>query len=144
MSERTLVLVKPDGVARGLVGEVLSRIERNAAVALFGFAALFGKWIAWDPVAIVLGRTVVAAIALGAWLRWRRTPMLRPSVALALSGDSARTSATGYALLRRLEALGRARGCADARAVGRALADRHRLSHFRPDTSLSGFQTMPG
>lgn len=27
MSERTLVLVKPDGVARGLVGEVLKRIE---------------------------------------------------------------------------------------------------------------------
>jgi len=29
MSERTLVLVKPDGVARGLVGEVLARIERK-------------------------------------------------------------------------------------------------------------------
>ncbi|TAK68885.1 MAG: nucleoside-diphosphate kinase [Actinomycetota bacterium] len=29
MSERTLVLVKPDGVARGLVGEVLRRIERK-------------------------------------------------------------------------------------------------------------------
>ena len=29
MSQRTLVLVKPDGVARGLVGEVLSRIERK-------------------------------------------------------------------------------------------------------------------
>jgi nucleoside-diphosphate kinase len=27
--ERTLVLVKPDGVRRGLVGEVLSRIERK-------------------------------------------------------------------------------------------------------------------
>lgn len=27
MSERTLVLVKPDGVARGLVGEVIKRIE---------------------------------------------------------------------------------------------------------------------
>lgn len=27
--ERTLVLVKPDGVARGLVGEVLARIERR-------------------------------------------------------------------------------------------------------------------
>ena len=27
MSERTLILVKPDGVARGLVGEVLGRIE---------------------------------------------------------------------------------------------------------------------
>lgn len=29
MIEQTLVLVKPDGVARGLVGEVLSRIERR-------------------------------------------------------------------------------------------------------------------
>jgi nucleoside-diphosphate kinase len=27
VSERTLVLIKPDGVARGLVGEVLNRIE---------------------------------------------------------------------------------------------------------------------
>lgn len=29
MTERTLILVKPDGVARGLVGEVISRIERK-------------------------------------------------------------------------------------------------------------------
>ncbi|MGH4015825.1 MAG: nucleoside-diphosphate kinase [Pseudonocardiaceae bacterium] len=29
MSERTLVLVKPDGVGRGLVGEVIARIERK-------------------------------------------------------------------------------------------------------------------
>lgn len=29
MSQRTLVLVKPDGVQRGLVGEVISRIERK-------------------------------------------------------------------------------------------------------------------
>ena len=29
MSEKTLVLVKPDGVARGLVGDVLGRIERR-------------------------------------------------------------------------------------------------------------------
>ena len=29
MSERTLVLIKPDGVARNLIGEVLSRIERK-------------------------------------------------------------------------------------------------------------------
>ena len=27
MSERSLVLVKPDGVRRGLVGEVIKRIE---------------------------------------------------------------------------------------------------------------------
>ncbi|MCH9738983.1 MAG: nucleoside-diphosphate kinase [Actinomycetia bacterium] len=36
MSERTLVLVKPDGVARGLIGEVLARIERKG----FTFAAI--------------------------------------------------------------------------------------------------------
>ena len=29
MAERTLVLVKPDGVRRGLVGEVIGRIERR-------------------------------------------------------------------------------------------------------------------
>lgn len=29
VSERTLVLIKPDGVTRGLVGEVISRIERR-------------------------------------------------------------------------------------------------------------------
>ena len=29
MSESTLVLVKPDGVARGLVGEVVGRLERK-------------------------------------------------------------------------------------------------------------------
>ncbi|MGH3918226.1 MAG: nucleoside-diphosphate kinase [Pseudonocardiaceae bacterium] len=29
MSERTLVLVKPDGVSRGLIGEVIARIERK-------------------------------------------------------------------------------------------------------------------
>ncbi len=28
-AERTLVLIKPDGVARGLVGEVITRIERK-------------------------------------------------------------------------------------------------------------------
>lgn len=29
MSERTLVLVKPDGVRRGVIGEVISRLERK-------------------------------------------------------------------------------------------------------------------
>lgn len=36
MSERTLILVKPDGVARGLMGEVVARIERKG----FRFVAL--------------------------------------------------------------------------------------------------------
>jgi nucleoside-diphosphate kinase len=29
MTERTLLLIKPDGVERGLVGEIISRIERK-------------------------------------------------------------------------------------------------------------------
>ncbi|AEK92917.1 Nucleoside diphosphate kinase [Corynebacterium pseudotuberculosis] len=29
MSERTLILIKPDGVERGLVGEIIARIERK-------------------------------------------------------------------------------------------------------------------
>ncbi|MDT5371950.1 MAG: nucleoside-diphosphate kinase, partial [Mycobacterium sp.] len=29
VTERTLVLIKPDGVERGLIGEIISRIERK-------------------------------------------------------------------------------------------------------------------
>ena len=29
MTERTLILIKPDGVRRGLVGEILARVERK-------------------------------------------------------------------------------------------------------------------
>ena len=36
MPDRTLVLIKPDGVARGLVGEVLARIERKGFVLVAG------------------------------------------------------------------------------------------------------------
>jgi nucleoside-diphosphate kinase len=32
MTQRTLILVKPDGVRRGLIGEVISRIERKGLV----------------------------------------------------------------------------------------------------------------
>ena len=37
----------------------------HAAVALFGFSGLFGKWLVLSPVGIVLGRTAIAAMALG-------------------------------------------------------------------------------
>jgi len=42
MPERTLVLVKPDGVRRGLVGEVISRFER------LGFSILDLKMVRMD------------------------------------------------------------------------------------------------
>ena len=58
----------------------------HIAVALFGFAALFGKWIALPPVAIVLGRTVVAAVTLALVARTMRQPILRPTAAFAANG----------------------------------------------------------
>jgi drug/metabolite transporter (DMT)-like permease len=46
-------------------------LSLHLAVALFGFAGLFGKWIALSPATIVLGRTAVAATALGMMLAIR-------------------------------------------------------------------------
>jgi drug/metabolite transporter (DMT)-like permease len=58
----------------------------HAAVALFGFAGLFGKWLAWYPVVIVFGRTVVAAGVLALVVSWRPAERGGPSVALAANG----------------------------------------------------------
>ncbi|WP_304107888.1 nucleoside-diphosphate kinase [Mycolicibacterium bacteremicum] len=44
MTERTLVLIKPDGVQRNLIGEVLGRIERKGLT----FAALELKTVSED------------------------------------------------------------------------------------------------
>ncbi|MEH3129531.1 MULTISPECIES: nucleoside-diphosphate kinase [Mycolicibacterium] len=44
MTERTLVLIKPDGVQRNLIGEVLGRIERKGLT----FAALELKTVSDD------------------------------------------------------------------------------------------------
>ena len=49
-------------------------VSLHAAVLLFGFAGLFGKWLALSPELIVLGRTIVASIALAALLRVMREP----------------------------------------------------------------------
>jgi drug/metabolite transporter (DMT)-like permease len=58
----------------------------HAAVALFAFAALFGKWIALPATAIVLGRTAFAALALALTLRIRGRPAGLPTFALAGNG----------------------------------------------------------
>ena len=86
MSERTLVLIKPDGVARGLVGEVIGRIERKG----FQFVALEqrtltvevaeehygehkGKGFFDDLVAFITSGPLVAAVIEGpdAIVQWR-------------------------------------------------------------------------
>ncbi len=86
MSERTLVLIKPDGVARGLVGEVLGRIERKgyrivaleqrtleASVAEEHYGEHKGKPFFEDLVAFITSGPLVAAVIEGpdAILSWR-------------------------------------------------------------------------
>ena len=86
MSERTLVLIKPDGVARGLVGEVVSRIERKGyrivalelrtlerAVAEEHYGEHREKPFFGDLVDFITGGPLVAAVIEGpdAILSWR-------------------------------------------------------------------------
>lgn len=62
----------------------------HTAVLLFGFAGLFGKWLALHPLIIVAGRTLTAAVALGLVLYWRsqslRLVRRRDEAVLALAG----------------------------------------------------------
>ena len=86
MSERTLVLIKPDGVARGLVGEVLGRIERKGfrivalelrnlevAVAEEHYGEHKDKPFFRDLVDFITGGPLVAAVIEGpdAIVQWR-------------------------------------------------------------------------
>lgn len=86
MSERTLVLIKPDGVARGLVGEVLGRIERKGyaivalemrtltrEVAATHYGEHEGKPFFEDLIAFITGGPLVAAVIEGpdAIASWR-------------------------------------------------------------------------
>lgn len=78
MSERTLVLIKPDGVERGLVGEVIARIERKglklialelrvveAAVAQEHYAEHQGKGFYDSLLDFITGGPLVAVVAEG-------------------------------------------------------------------------------
>lgn len=86
VSERTLVLIKPDGVARGLVGEVLGRIERKGfrivalelrnlevAVAEEHYGEHKDKPFFRDLVDFITGGPLVAAVIEGpdAIAQWR-------------------------------------------------------------------------
>ncbi len=78
MSERTLVLVKPDGVARRLIGEVISRIERKGLdvaamqlrtvdreLAAQHYAEHDGKAFFADLLEFITSRPVLAAVVEG-------------------------------------------------------------------------------
>ncbi|MGE5224117.1 MAG: nucleoside-diphosphate kinase [Omnitrophica WOR_2 bacterium] len=54
--ERTLVLVKPDGVQRGLVGEVISRLERRGLLLVSAKFMMVSKDLAETHYAIHKGK----------------------------------------------------------------------------------------
>jgi len=56
-----------------------SLVALHAAVLLFGFAGLFGKWLALPPVTIVFGRTLIASVALALLLRLSRERRITPN-----------------------------------------------------------------
>lgn len=58
----------------------------HVSVALFGFAALFGKWIALPATSIVLGRTAIAALTLTAFVLARGERTGRADATLAVNG----------------------------------------------------------
>ena len=63
MSERTLVLIKPDGVERGLVGEVISRIERKGLTLVALELKVVELVVAQEPLValVVEGPRAIAA-----------------------------------------------------------------------------------
>src|SRR3954447_6689211 len=63
-----------------------ARVSLHVAVALFGFAALFGKWILLPATTIVLGRTLIAAATLAIVIVLRRQRAGRPDVPTAVNG----------------------------------------------------------
>ena len=82
---RDFCAAQPD-VITGRLSPRAARASLHTAVALFGFAALFGKWIALPATAIVLGRTIIAALTLAALLFLRHEHAGRPDRRAAVNG----------------------------------------------------------
>jgi nucleoside-diphosphate kinase len=81
VSERTLVLIKPDAVARGLVGEVLSRFERKGlTIEAMALRTMDGE---------LADRHYADHLEKAFYPPLREFMLSGPLVALILAGDSA-------------------------------------------------------
>jgi nucleoside-diphosphate kinase len=108
VAERTLVLIKPDGVRRGLVGEIVARIERKGLtlvamdlrtvdkdLAQQHYAEHVGKPFFESLVEFITGGPLVAAVAEGerAIAGWRQlaggTDPVEKAVPGSIRGDFA-------------------------------------------------------
>ena len=87
-------------------------VALHGAVLLFGIAGLFGPWLGWAPLWIVLGRTAIAATALGALRvvdpQERGTGAV--AVDLALAGNGALLALHWVAFFAAIQAAGVAIG----------------------------------
>jgi nucleoside-diphosphate kinase len=79
--ERTLVLVKPDGVARGLVGEIIARFERKGLKILAMRMLTFTEELVARHYAEHVGKPFYPAL--------KEFTMSGPVVAMVLEGDEA-------------------------------------------------------
>jgi drug/metabolite transporter (DMT)-like permease len=88
MAEWPVDPVQPAGPgdAAATVSRTSAFVALHLAVALFGLAGLFGKWLTLSPLVIVLGRTVVAALALALVARLRNEPLGHIEPSLLLNG----------------------------------------------------------
>lgn len=89
MSQRTLVLIKPDGVRRGLVGEIVGRIERKAG---------------WQITAMEL-RTLDRAILEQHYAEHVGKPFYEPLVEFMASGPVVALIAEGERVVEGIRAL---------------------------------------
>lgn len=99
MTERTLVLLKPDAVSRGLVGEIISRIERKAG---------------WSIVALEL-RTLDRATLGEHYAEHAGRPFYGPLVEFMSSGPSVVLAVEGERVIEGMRALA---GATDPIAAG--------------------------
>ena len=79
--ERTLVLIKPDGVARGLMGEIISRFERK------GFKIIAMKMLRFDEE--LVARHYAEHVDKPFYPRLKEFTMSGPAVAMVVEADEA-------------------------------------------------------
>ena len=67
MSERSFVMVKPDGVAAGLTGEVISRIERRRlrliAIRKVTIVARWSRWVTTSTPGVAVSASASRAVS---------------------------------------------------------------------------------
>lgn len=90
----------PAGLEAG-AGRVSALVSLHAAVLLFGFAGLFGKWIDLPAATIVFGRTAIAAAVL--WMLLAMAPQGRRAFEWRMAFNGAVLAAHWFAFFKAIQ-----------------------------------------